>query len=208
MKKLVVTAAMLACAASMASAQTVTSANMVGYAKVNAIGGQLTLVALNFETGGLTLNDVFGTLPSASAIHLWDKTGNTYITSTKGRAGFSPNSVIGLGDAFWIQAAGTGTNEVILSGEVLLSATNVVSVATGLDATGYFYPVETLWQDTDLAAQLPSASAVHIWNGVGYSTYTKGRAGWSGNPTIGVGSGFWVQSPSSFTWSEVRPFNP
>lgn len=206
MKKLVMTAAVLACAASVVTAQTVTSANMVGYAKVTAVGGQLTLVALNFETGGLTVNELFGSLPTGSVINLWDKGANAYVTSNKGRAGFSPNPVVTLGSALWVKAAGTATNQIILSGEVLLSETNTVAV-TGLDASGYFYPVETLWGDTDLAVQAPAGSVLNVWNGVGYSTYNKGRAGWSGNPAIGVAQGFWLSVPSSITWKEIRPFD-
>jgi len=60
MKKLVMTVAVLACAASVVSAQTVTSANMVGYAKVNAVGGELTLVALNFEPSTNLVSEIVG----------------------------------------------------------------------------------------------------------------------------------------------------
>ena len=210
MKKLVMTVAVLACAASIVSAQTVTSANMVGYAKVQAVGGELTLVALNFETGGLTVDEILGSqLPDLSVVNLWDKSTGAYVTCTKGRAGFNPNPVVELGDAFWIKAAGTGTNEIILSGEVLQSDTNSVVVDAGLDASGYYYPVDTLWEDTDLATQAPDLSVLNVWNGTGYDTYTKGRAGWgAAGVTISVKDGFWLKVPSTFTWNEERPFTP
>ena len=44
-----------------------TSDNLVGYSKVTATGGQLSLVAVNFETGGLT-KWIFGDLPNLSCI--------------------------------------------------------------------------------------------------------------------------------------------
>ena len=209
MKKLALMVGIVACAA-VVSAQTVTSANIVGYAKVQAVGGHLTLVALNFDTGGLTLDDLFGNLPSGSAVHLWDKSAGIYRTSNLGRGGFSPNLVLQMGDACWIEAAGTGTNEIILSGDVLMDETNTVAVSAGIEGTGYFYPVATRWGDTDLAAQLPSGSRFHVWNGTGYDSYTKGRGGWGtgDNATIDVAQGFWVEAAAGFTWSEVRPFTP
>ena len=59
MKKLVMTAAVLACAASIASAQTVTSANIVGYGKVQAADG-LQIASMQFVSGSNTLDTIFG----------------------------------------------------------------------------------------------------------------------------------------------------
>ena len=208
MKKLVMTVAVLACAASVVTAETVTSANMVGYTKVTAVGGELTLVALNFDTGGLTLPELVGDdLPTGSSIYLWDKSEGTYVTANKNRGGWDASPVVNLGDMLWIKAA-SGTNEIILSGEVNLAETNSVTLPAGLEGTGYFYPVETLLEDTALADQLETGSAIYIWNGNGYTTCNKNRGGWDANPSIGVAEGFWVKTSSSFTWEEPRPFNP
>ena len=210
MKKLVITVAVLACVASMVSAQTVTSANMVGYTKVTAVGGELTLISINFETGGLTIGDVFGDLPVSSYIYLWDKSGNTYISSQKGRSGFSPNPVLDMGDAMWISAAGLGSTEIIISGEVLLAETNVVGTVSQIQATGFYYPVDTVFGDTDLSQQLPTSSYLYLWNGSSYDTYQKGRSGWGDGATapVGVSDGFWIDPAESFDWSEHRPFTP
>jgi hypothetical protein len=183
-----------------------TSDNLVGYSKVTATGGQLSLVAVNFETGGLTVNDIFGDLPNLSTVYVWDKAANTYVSSTKGRAGFSPNPALANGDAMWVLASGSSVHEIIVAGEVNTAA-QTTNTVEGLDAIGYGYPVAVGFEDTSLSSQAPNLSTLNVWNGSGYNTYTKGRAGWGASAvTIGVSDGFWINSPSSFEWVEDRPF--
>jgi hypothetical protein len=208
MKKLAMVAAVVACA-SIVSAQTVTSQNIVGYTKVTATGGQLELVALNFDTGGLTVSQLFDALPSSSYIYLWDKASNTYISSQKGRSGWSPDPVVNNGDALWIKAA-SGSTEIVLAGEVLLAETNVVGTIDAIEATGLYYPVAVQFGSTALSGQLPSSSYLYIWNGSTYDSYQKGRSGWGAGDTevINVAQGFWIKPASSFDWEEPRPFTP
>ena len=84
------------------------------------MGGELSLVALNFESSSTTVADLIGDqLPANSKIHLWNGTG--YSTSIKNsRSGWSAGT-INRGDAFWIESAASAgtTNEIIVSGEVL-----------------------------------------------------------------------------------------
>lgn len=207
MKKLLMVAVLVACVGIASAAE---SQNIVGYTKVNCPAGQLTLVSLNFETGGLTIDDLLGgQVPDLTVVNLWDKDANAYVTSTKGRSGFSPDAVVNLGDALWIKAP--STTEVVLLGEVLTAGTNTVAVAAGLEATGYYYPVSTLWTDTDLSSQAPDLSVLNVWDGSAYQTFTKGRSGWgTGSDTLVIdpAEGFWIKSPSAFTWDEERPFTP
>lgn len=207
MKKPLMTVAVLGCAA-VVTAQTVTSQNIVGYAKVSLGANQLDLVAVNFDTGSAPLSVLIGDqLPTNAKVYLWDKVANTYIPSTKGFFGWSPDSTVNLGDSMWLQSPSAA--EVIFSGEVLIAGTNSVAL-DGLDATGYYYPVETLFGDTDLAAQLPTNSKLYIWNGASYNPYTKGFFGWGtgANELIGPTTGFWVESAGAISWDEERPFTP
>ncbi|MCF7849568.1 MAG: hypothetical protein K9M45_12020 [Kiritimatiellales bacterium] len=216
MKKIIVSVVVLACVAAVSIAA-VNSANIVGYAKLDAIGGQLTLVALNFDPGtnGVTLQDLIGLqVPDTSAIFVWDRDAGSYLpVSNKGRDLWNPNHTVYAGDAFWIKAGGTGTNEVILSGEVIISDTNTVALSSGIDATGFFFPVDISWTNTDLSALLPNLSTLFVWNGNGYDQWNKGRDLWSpvppatGIPTLGPTSGFWIKTPSAGTWNESRPFD-
>jgi len=217
MKKIIISFAVLAAVAAIAYG-VVESANIVGYAKVKAIGGQLTLTALNFDPGtnGVTLQELIGTqLPNGSAIFVWDKNSGTYLQPANlGRGTWNPNHKLFAGDAFWIKAAdGSGTNEVILSGEVITDSTNTAAISAGIDATGYFFPVSISWTNTDLSKNLPNGSVLYIWNGSTYEQWNKGRGNWipmppaTGIPTIGPTTGFWISSPSAGKWDEKRPFD-
>ena len=205
MKKLIVVLVATFLVGAATEAQT-TSANLVGYSKVQVTGGQLSLVAVNFDTGGLTVNDMFGNLPNLSTVYVWDKAANTYVSSTKGRAGFSPNPAIANGDAMWVLAAGSAVTDVIIAGEVNTAA-QTTNTLNGLDAVGLGYPVAVSFESTSLSAQAPSLSTLNVWNGTGYDTYTKGRAGWGASSVnIGVSQGFWINTPSEVEWVEDRPF--
>ena len=195
-------------------AQADSSDNVVGYAKVTATGGELTLVALNFTPASTTVADLIGDqLPSGSVLHIWDKVSSAYVTVNKGgRSGWGA-ATIDLGDAFWIQASGSSTHEVILAGDVNVADQNSTTIAAGIEATGLFFPVEMNFGDTSLASTLGSGSVVHFWDNASqaYTTFNKGgRSGWSAtaqNTVVGPTTGFWVQSTSEVSWNETRPFS-
>ena len=73
-------------------------------------------------------------------------------------------ATINLGDAFWIQASGSDSHEIILSGDVNTAAVNSSTIAAGIDATGLFFPVETTFGATDLSSSLAVGSSIHIWD--------------------------------------------
>ena len=209
MKTMGIALAVVTFAAMAVQAQT-TSDNIVGYSKVNAVGGELSLVALNFEAASTTVADLIGNqLPANSKIHIWN--GSGYQTAIKNsRSGWGAGT-IARGDAFWIESAASAgtTNEIVFSGEVLTDASNVTTIASGIDLVGYSFPVETTFGNTDLANALPANSKIHVWNGNGYQTAIKNsRSGWGTGDTfvIGVNDGFWVETATEVEWSEGRPF--
>jgi len=51
----------------------------------------------------------------------------------------------------------------------------------------------------DVFASLPNKSTVQLWNGTGFTSYTKGATGFAGNPALPVGSGFFVNSVVNYT---------
>ena len=82
MKKLIMTAAVVACAA-IVSAQVV-SDNIVGYAKFTASEGAFTMAAINFEPSSPFVSDLIGNqLPLGSKIYKWDKATDGYVSYTK-----------------------------------------------------------------------------------------------------------------------------
>ena len=190
-----------------------TSDNIVGYAKVTATGGQLSLVALNFTPSNAAISDIIGDqLPAGSTLHIWDKASGSYNTVNKAARGGWGTGTINLGDAFWIEVPGTDTYEIILSGDVNTAAVNSSTISAGIDATGLFFPVETTFGSTDLSSSLAVGSTIHIWDSASqsYSTYNKaGRGGWGtgANVVVGPTTAFWVESASSISWDESRPFS-
>ncbi len=218
MKKLIMTAAVVACAA-VVTAQTVTSANIVGYNKVDVVGGQLALVALNFDSSApATLNDLIGTaLPNLSKAYVWDKSTAGYLAtaaySTRSGA-WSPNHAIDLGDAFWIESAAAPgvTNELIFSGEVALTVVSNSVPGSGVVATGIGFPVDIDFRSTVISTNLPANSLIYQWNGAGYDSKLKSaRSGWGTTAIpVGVGEGFWLQNggATEVIAAEPPPFTP
>lgn len=213
MKKLIMTAAVVACA-SIVSAQVV-SDNIVGYTKVTAVGGELSLVSLNFNTGGALVGaDLCANLPALSSVYVWDKVSQTYLATSKNTRGAWVGDVgVDIGDAFWIEAAGAGSTELVFAGEVLQDPA-LIPVSAGLTATGYFFPVAKDVTTTQIAADLPALSSIYVWdNGLqvyaAYSKNTRGAWAGSGNKVLDPKGGFWIENASgAFTTTEPVPFTP
>jgi hypothetical protein len=51
----------------------------------------------------------------------------------------------------------------------------------------------------DLLASLPNKSSIQIWNGTGFTLISKTSTGFTPNPSLPVGTGFFVKSASNFT---------
>ena len=51
----------------------------------------------------------------------------------------------------------------------------------------------------DLLAGLPNKSSIQVWNGTGFNSISKGSAGFSPNPALPVGTGFFVKSATLYT---------
>src|SRR5450432_1551654 len=50
-----------------------------------------------------------------------------------------------------------------------------------------------------LLASLPKASLLEVWTGSGFSVLSKTSTGFAGNPSLPVGTGFFVKSTSNYT---------
>ena len=212
MKKLVMAVAALGCAASIVSAQTVTSDNIVGYAKPKAMAaGAIEILVPQFSgvSGGTTLDNAFSGLSANSVVYVW--TGSGYLIYTYYGAAngwydgiFTPsgNVVIPEGAAVWLQDGGTGATPV-MSGEVPSASSITNTISAGVSLVANPYPVETTLDTLSAAGGIAANDIVYVWTGAGYGIYTYYGAanGWydgiftpSGNVTIPVGVGFWLSS--------------
>jgi hypothetical protein len=51
----------------------------------------------------------------------------------------------------------------------------------------------------DLLGSLPNKSSIQVWNGSGFTLYPKTSAGFSPNPSLPVGTGFFVKAATAYT---------
>ena len=213
MKKLVMTVAVFACAASIASAQTVTSANMVGYNKA-AMATGLQILGTQFDTGDNTPEGIFGdSLPYGSKIYSYNG-GYSISTFTEGVFGNPDDwdTALDLGQiqGYWVQIpAGAYTN--IISGEVYLDDSVTNSIVIGLQLVSYPYPVERTVSQMGFVPSYGDKLYKYA-GGYAISTYTEGVFGnpdaWDLDFALGVGEGFWYQSGVNTDWIVDRPFTP
>ncbi len=218
MKKIIMTAALVACAA-VVTAQTVTSVNIVGYNKdVSAVGLHISAVQFNNATN--TPSTVYGdSLSLGSKVYLFN--GVNYDTSTyasifvpgQGLATqWSADLDLGDGQGHWVEVSTEA--ETIISGEVPLDAAITNQIDAGLSLVAYPYPVERVI--TGLGFVPASGDKIYVFNGVNYDTSTYASIfvpimgmvmKWSDETlSVAVGEGFWYETEVAQSWVVNKPF--
>jgi len=220
MKKLVMTAAVLACATSMVAAQTVTSANIVGYNKeASAVGFHIS--GMQFDNAAAnTPTTVYGdSLASGSKIYTWN--GSSYVIASYGPS-FVPfvglvtkwnnEPALGNGDGYWVESVGVA--ETIRNGEVPMDAAITNSIVAGFQLCSYPYPVDRVI--SNLGFTPTSGDKIYAWNGTGYDIVSYGPSfvpfvglvtKWNNETLpIAVGQGFWYEAAAGSTWIATKPF--
>lgn len=218
MKKLVLTAAVMGFAASMASAQEpVYSQNIVGYAKTTLAAGSFEIVSPQFLVGdndGVTLSNAFSGVSDGSVVFAWTGTGYdsyTYYVDGGGWFDLSFNDVggemIGQGDAVWLKSGAGEGSVAIMAGEVSSADSITVTLTSGFNLVASPYPVAITLGDLATDA-LSDGDSIFVWSGSGYDSYTYyvDGGGWfdlsfndASGIEIGVGQGFWLNSSAGGT---------
>lgn len=230
MKKLVLTAAVLGFAASMASAQ-VYSQNIVGYSTdVSAPG--LHISGFQFYNGVGDVESVYGeSLPVGTKI--WSYNGAGYDTSIFEEQidwnAWPPvtNSVwnpatlpLDNASAYWVDNPADVTVTSIVSGEVPLDDAITNMIVGGLQLVSYPYPVAITSAD-QLGFDPYVGDKIWKFNGVGYDTTVyEEQIDWNAWPpvtntvwnpaefSVGIGEGFWYDAAGDSVWVADRPFTP
>ena len=220
MKKLLMTVVVLGCAAAV-TAQTVTSANMVGYSKTSNIAGLQIGSAQFFVGAGNTTTEVFGDqLPVGSKIYAYDPASGyggkiaTYSSVFLGGTAWDIELDLAPGVGYWVETP--SAVDSIVSGEVPLDDTVTTSIVSGLQLMSYPYPVATSISQMELTPTLGDKVYKYV-PGSGYggsiSTYSSvflGGTAWDIDLAFEVGEGFWYESVAAGTvqWVVNRPFTP
>jgi len=218
MKKLVLTAAVLGFAASMASAQ-VYSQNIVGYAKTTLAADSLQMLSLQFSgtNGVVTLGNSFSGLSVNSTVYMWNGVGYNEYTYYGEEIGWydplfnaSDSIEVASGFAVWVKDGGDGA-DAVTAGEVPSADSIDVAVTAGLNMVANPYP--TTMMLSEIPTGLASGDVAYVWGGAGYNDYTfyGEDIGWydalfnpAGTVEIGVGKGLWlyVASPATLSFSK------
>jgi len=210
MKKTLLIAAAALVAGVVSSQAQVYSANIVGYVNTTVPAGVLTCLANPLDNGTNTGNDVLAALPNKSTVQLWN--GSGYALYTKTSSGFTPsNPALPLGTGFFVKSGSVYTNTFVgnvVPGPGGNSGTNALP-SGALAMVGSILPVSGTFNDVgtnalNLAATLPNKSTVQLWNGSGFTLYTKTSSGFTpSNPAYTPGTGFFVKAGSAASWVQT-----
>ena len=216
-KSLLIAAAALAATVISSEAQTVYSANIVGYANVVLHGGY-NLVCNPFDDGnGNNLTNVINPsiLPAKSSVTTWNTGLQGYNGAIIGGAGsWSANTTLPPGQGFFIKngtvASPTVTNTFV--GSIVVPsgggiATNVIGTAYSLVGSQIPYGASDLFTDTNVnlvTSGLAGKSSVTTWN-VALQGYNGAINFGSPTPTpLAVGQGFFIKNVQTPTnWVET-----
>lgn len=215
-KSLLLAAAALAAGIFTSHAQTVYSANIVGYVNQSLPSGySLISNPLQNADGTNGAENVFsGSLQGFDALLIWNGSGYTaYSYNAPGWADANGNAVsqptIPPGAAVFYQNNSGATEANTVVGSVVLS--NTITLNPGYSFVSSAAPVADVADSTTFNLPLQGFDALLFWNGSGYTAYSYNAPGWAdanGNtvaaPTIGVGTGFFYQNNSGAaeTWTE------
>lgn len=231
------------------AAETVSSANIVGYVKTDIVGGQYNLIGINFGDDSQTLADAIGTdqltanadFTLADQVFMFNtdtlsyekyalKTDEQFYpcnTVMEWYTASATNPVVPIGSAMWVvPAAATGTNELVLSGDVNIAATSTVSVTTGYQMMSYPFSCditlgEMSTEGLTANADFTMADQVAIWNGSSYTKYGLKNDGlwypcntvmewYTSSPAsdqkVAMGGGYWLISQGVTTYIVPSPY--
>ncbi len=205
MKKLTMTTAIVACAA-VVTAQTVTSANIVGYAKnVQPTGGFSMVAPAQFggTSGGITLADAFSGLVGGEKVFVYNGTAYDIYDFYAGFGWFdaffadASGVVLPEGSSVWL--TGAAAAETITAGEVPSADSVTNSCVAGFNLISNPYPVAITLGELDVSA-FAGGEKVFVFNGTAYDIYDYYAGfGWfdaffgdASGVQIPVGKGFWL----------------
>jgi len=218
-KTLLIAAAALAATVISSEAQTVYSANIVGYVNVTAPGGEFVLLANPFTTGNDVLSNVVQGVAGATTVNFWNGTGFTTATYKQGPKQWQlagnincGNTPLPPGVGFFLNSA--NTTNITFVGSVVTPAggtsTNALSANTS--------PVGSLTPYSDVVTnaatfnlQVAGATTLNQWDVTAQTfrptfTYKQGPKVWQApgnittNPVIGVAEGFFLTPTSPTNW--------
>jgi hypothetical protein len=192
------------------AADTVSSANIVGYKEITILSNQLSLISTALINESNTVAGLFGNLPSGTKIYLWDRVDQNYNVTTKTRAGWSNagTNTVEIGSGLFISLPSEMQENIVISGEVPVAEMSGIYTANGYSLLSYPYPTDVAFTNTVLAKEALSGDKISLWRNNDWVTYVKTRAGWTGaeNLKINFGEAIFYLSTTNAVRNEIRPY--
>jgi hypothetical protein len=214
-KTLFIAAAVLAAGIGSSVAQTVYSANIVGYVNATVPAGGFALIANPLDaTPDNTLGTIITNVPVNTTIaFLFNPQTASYIQTTyraSGWSGGAGTTVMDPGAGFFLENTATTPITITFVGEV--EQGTVTSFSTGYNLIGNVTPVSGLVQ-TDLGLPAVNGDVIYQFNPVTktYAQFTRRATAWGGGlePTIGTNSlygvceAFFYDATAAGTWTNT-----
>jgi hypothetical protein len=209
MKKILLIAAVALISASV-FAQTVQSANVVGYNTLELTQSAYNLVSTAFLATN-SIDTIFGDLPTGTKISFWDAGTQGYTAVTKGRGGWGTGgtNVIERGaGVFILMPAGSDVDQVV-SGDVPDDGSFTNFTVNGYALLSFPYTADVVFSNTAVFANSATGDKISFWNGSGYTSYTKGRGGWDvavATNVIEIGSAFFYLTGAAGNEADTQPY--
>jgi hypothetical protein len=216
-KTLLIAAAALA--ATVISSEAQVYSGVVGYVSIVSPAAVYTPMANPLDLDGIdSVTNVFANVPKGTIVQIWNGTGYTSCSrSLIGAGAWSANAATNYvtpGVGFFINTPSTYTNTFVGAIDTAFGSTNSVTlhanvyqyISSVLPISGTITNAADQGSDAlNLGSVLPKGTIIQIWNGSGYSSYSRsliGAGNWSGNPTIGIGQPFFINSPATTNWTQ------
>jgi hypothetical protein len=199
----------LAAAVAQSSAQTVYSVNAVGFVNVELPPG-FSLASNPLEGATNTVAALFpNTLPNNCAVFKFDTGTGQFVSSTFFFGAWSnPNLTLVPGEGFFFRNSGATTITNTFVGNVK-QGTLTTPLASGFTLVSSQVPQAGL-VSTDLGLPIANTESIFKFNNAAnsYVGSTFFFGSWSGGePTIGVGEGFFVKKTASASWTRTFSVN-
>jgi len=215
-KTLLLTAAVSAAAVATSVAQTVYSVNAVGYVNVTVPAGKFAMLAnpLNQPTNSLAA--VLPDVPANTVVYVFQSGG--FVQATKRSTGWSgpgATATLNPGQGFFVKNAGTADMTITFVGEVPQGTALSVPLVAGMNLVGSIVP-QAGKVETDLKIPAANGDILYQWDTAtqAYKTAATRRTnvgqwtgGTGGEPTIGVGEGFFYSAKAAGNWTRSFSVN-
>ena len=205
---------MMAATAASSFAQTVYSVNAVGFVNVVFVPG-FTLAANPLDGAANTIAALFPSVPNGSSIFKFDALAGNFVGGTfvRGSWGANGNLTLVPGEGFFFKNADVANFTATFVGNVKQSTVSTsldTPLSVGFTLVGSQVPQSGL-VGTDLMLPLANGDSVFKFDTLSQSytggSFVRGSWGAGGEPTIGVGEGFFVKKAVATTWSRTFSVN-